>query len=225
MDEVEKLTRESIEHTEQSQYYEQFRPAPISTSDILSAFKTPEVIAGLKEKRDSLIKQLNEKDMFLASRYEEIRRSGDKDSDVRIAAVEVFHEFSIKRFYPPSVCKKVQRYREPTAEDLEEELRSINRWIEELESSSSSKMSLEAIKDRIDISELASKYIKVNFSNSQKHHACCPFHEERSPSFVLYDDTNSFYCFGCQASGDIIDLLMKLEGVKFKEAVSILEKI
>lgn len=47
----------------------------------------------------------------------------------------------------------------------------------------------------------------------------CPFHEERTPSFVIYDN-NSFHCFGCQTHGNnAIDFLMKLENIEFKEAI------
>lgn len=47
----------------------------------------------------------------------------------------------------------------------------------------------------------------------------CPFHEERTSSFVIYDN-NSFHCFGCQAHGNnALDFVMKLENLSFKEAV------
>lgn len=47
----------------------------------------------------------------------------------------------------------------------------------------------------------------------------CPFHEERTSSFVIYEN-NSFHCFGCQAhGGNSIDYLMKIENLSFKEAV------
>ncbi|MCL4230910.1 MAG: toprim domain-containing protein [Dehalococcoidia bacterium] len=49
--------------------------------------------------------------------------------------------------------------------------------------------------------------------------ARCPFHEEQHPSLVVYPDTRSFYCFGCRASGDVIDFVRRMEKVDFKEAV------
>lgn len=49
--------------------------------------------------------------------------------------------------------------------------------------------------------------------------AFCPFHSETRPSFKVYTHDNSFYCFSCKEHGDVIDLVMKLKGLKFKEAV------
>jgi len=49
--------------------------------------------------------------------------------------------------------------------------------------------------------------------------ACCPFHEERTPSFHVVPDKGFFHCFGCHASGDAIGFLQKFDGVEFMEAV------
>lgn len=49
--------------------------------------------------------------------------------------------------------------------------------------------------------------------------ALCPFHVEKTPSFTLYPDRNRFYCYGCQASGSVIDLYMALTEKGFKETV------
>lgn len=54
---------------------------------------------------------------------------------------------------------------------------------------------------------------------------CCPFHGEDTPSCALYEDTNSFFCFACKEAGDYITLVMKMAGVDFKEALSIIERI
>lgn len=53
--------------------------------------------------------------------------------------------------------------------------------------------------------------------------ALCPFHNEKTPSFYLYPETNKFYCFGCQEKGDILTLTMHLYGINFKEAVQMLQ--
>src|SRR5690606_9918446 len=47
----------------------------------------------------------------------------------------------------------------------------------------------------------------------------CPFHEDRSPSLSIYRETQSFHCFGCGASGDVIDFVRRTGGLGFREAV------
>lgn len=54
--------------------------------------------------------------------------------------------------------------------------------------------------------------------SSDRHYYCCPLHNEKTPSFVVYAKSNRFYCFGCHQGGSVIDLYMKLHGVEFKEA-------
>ena len=50
----------------------------------------------------------------------------------------------------------------------------------------------------------------------------CPFHQENTPSFHVYSDTQSYYCFGCHESGDIFTYIMKTEGLSFPEALGVL---
>jgi DNA primase len=47
----------------------------------------------------------------------------------------------------------------------------------------------------------------------------CPFHPDEHPSLVVYPETRSFYCFGCGATGDVIDFIRKADGLSFKEAL------
>lgn len=54
---------------------------------------------------------------------------------------------------------------------------------------------------------------------------CCPLHNEDTPSFVWYVDSNTFHCFGCGAGSDVIDLFMGLYKVDFKEAIKELGKL
>lgn len=50
----------------------------------------------------------------------------------------------------------------------------------------------------------------------------CPFHQEKSPSFTLYQNNTRFHCFGCQATGDTIDFVMKINNLKLPEAVKLI---
>ena len=52
----------------------------------------------------------------------------------------------------------------------------------------------------------------------------CPFHEERNPSFALYPQTESYFCFACGKAGDAFSLIMQLEKVDFKDALEIAKK-
>ena len=57
-----------------------------------------------------------------------------------------------------------------------------------------------------------------------KYRSRCPFHEEKSASFYLYPETNTYYCFGCQIHGDVIDFAMRLHDLTFRGAISLLRE-
>lgn len=61
-----------------------------------------------------------------------------------------------------------------------------------------------ALKERVDIVEYIGRFTQLR-RDGTRFKAICPFHAEKSPSFVIYPNTRSFYCFGCTASGDVID--------------------
>ena len=50
----------------------------------------------------------------------------------------------------------------------------------------------------------------------------CPFHSEKTPSSTIYNDTQSFYCFGCGAGGDVISFIKRIENLSYIEAVRFL---
>ena len=52
--------------------------------------------------------------------------------------------------------------------------------------------------------------------------ACCPFHEEKTPSFTVTPTKNLFHCFGCGAGGDALEFLKRFDGVSFPKAVQLL---
>ena len=59
----------------------------------------------------------------------------------------------------------------------------------------------------------------------RKGYACCPFHAEKSPSLKIYDKTNSFHCFGCGASGDVINFFAALNHTNFKTTIAEIQRI
>ena len=78
---------------------------------------------------------------------------------------------------------------------------------------------VEQIKDRLDIVEFIRQYVPGLKRAGKTYKACCPFHHEKTPSFTCSSEKGLFYCFGCQAGGDIFAFLMKMENLSFKEAV------
>lgn len=84
-----------------------------------------------------------------------------------------------------------------------------------------SKNSLEILKDKIDLVDIISSYIKLTRSGSH-YKALCPFHSEKSPSFSISLGDKHYHCFGCGAHGDAISFLMEYSKLSFKEALSFL---
>ncbi len=78
---------------------------------------------------------------------------------------------------------------------------------------------VEQIKDRLDIVEFIRQYVPNLKRAGKTYKACCPFHHEKTPSFTCSSEKGLFYCFGCQAGGDIFAFLMKIENLSFNEAL------
>jgi len=79
------------------------------------------------------------------------------------------------------------------------------------------------IQDRCDIVELVSSYIPLK-KTGRNFKAACPFHNEKTPSFVVSPEKQIYHCFGCGEGGNVLNFLMKYERMDFKEAISILAK-
>jgi len=82
---------------------------------------------------------------------------------------------------------------------------------------------LEQLRSKCDIVDVASKYMTLN-RRGLNYWACCPFHNEKTPSLSIKQDGQFFKCFGCGESGNVITLVMKLDNVDFITAVEILCK-
>lgn len=80
---------------------------------------------------------------------------------------------------------------------------------------------LQELKSRCDISDVVSGYVNLK-RRGRNLVGLCPFHSEKTPSFNLYPENGSFYCFGCGVGGDVITFVMKIENLDYIEAVKFL---
>ncbi len=82
---------------------------------------------------------------------------------------------------------------------------------------------IEDIRYRCDIESVISAYVTLKRAGSNLK-GLCPFHSEKTPSFTVYPGTQSFYCFGCGAGGDVINFVMRTENLDYVSAVETLAK-
>ena len=80
---------------------------------------------------------------------------------------------------------------------------------------------IDELHEKVDIVSTINRYVKLK-KRGRNYVGLCPFHEEKTPSFVVSPEKQIFHCFGCGASGDVIKFLMKIDGMDFKEAITIL---
>ena len=77
------------------------------------------------------------------------------------------------------------------------------------------------IKEKVDVADFIRQYVQLTPAGKNLR-GLCPFHKEKSPSFVVSPDRQIWHCFGCGAGGDIFGFLMKFENIEFIEAMKIL---
>src|SRR3972149_10239177 len=80
---------------------------------------------------------------------------------------------------------------------------------------------IEEIKRRIDIVDLISSYLTLKKAGTD-YKALCPFHQEKTASFMVSPEKQIFKCFGCGAGGSIFDFVMQMEHLEFREALEML---
>ena len=80
---------------------------------------------------------------------------------------------------------------------------------------------LDDLLDRVDIVEVVDRRVKLK-KTGKNYSACCPFHDEKTPSFTVNPDKQFYYCFGCGAGGNALGFLMDYENLDFPRAVETL---
>jgi len=80
---------------------------------------------------------------------------------------------------------------------------------------------IERLRSEINIASIISDYVPLK-KKGKNYWGCCPFHQEKTPSFTVTPDKGFFYCFGCQTGGNVFNFLMKIENISFFDAVKLL---
>jgi DNA primase len=82
--------------------------------------------------------------------------------------------------------------------------------------------SRDRVRDAVDFIELVSARTDLRRAGPSAYEGLCPFHDERTPSFGINPASKVYYCFGCEAKGDVFTFVQETEGVDFKEALELL---
>jgi DNA primase len=77
---------------------------------------------------------------------------------------------------------------------------------------------IQQIKDKIDVADLIGEYIQLKPAGANKK-GLCPFHNEKTPSFMVSSERQNWHCFGCGKGGDIFSFIQEMEGMEFVEAL------
>ncbi len=80
----------------------------------------------------------------------------------------------------------------------------------------------ERIKERLNLADIVGEVVTLKPAGRGQLKGLCPFHDEKTPSFHVHQDRGFYYCFGCQAKGDIFDFVMNTRSVSFAEALKLL---
>lgn len=81
---------------------------------------------------------------------------------------------------------------------------------------------IQDLQDRLVLSEIIGKRVKITRAGRDEFKACCPFHTEKTPSFTLNNQKGFYHCFGCGAHGDAIKFVQEHDNLSFREAVELL---
>jgi DNA primase len=86
------------------------------------------------------------------------------------------------------------------------------------------RQSRDSVRDAVDFVELVGARTELRRAGPARYEGLCPFHDERTPSFGIDPAQKVYYCFGCQASGDVFTFVQETEGVDFRGALELLSE-
>ena len=84
-----------------------------------------------------------------------------------------------------------------------------------------SRIDMEAVRNANPLPAIVGAQLKLQRAGNEWK-GCCPFHADRSASFTIFKGGHRFYCFGCGASGDVLDYVSRIYGLNFIEAAQFL---
>ncbi|MDC7244032.1 MAG: DNA primase [Sphaerochaetaceae bacterium] len=82
-----------------------------------------------------------------------------------------------------------------------------------------SQQTIDNIKNKVSLSQYISRYADVKHKRGSDYVCCCPFHDEKTPSFYIHDDKQYFHCFGCGVSGDVFKFVSLYDHLSWYEAI------
>ena len=80
---------------------------------------------------------------------------------------------------------------------------------------------LEELRSRVSLEEVVSEYVPLK-QKGRRFWGCCPFHNEKTPSFAVDSEAQLYYCFGCHKGGTVVNFVMDMERMDFMDAVRLL---
>ena len=140
-----------------------------------------------------------------------IHPTGKEYSHYEVSPIEI-------KKYPVSILEDIENaWKRYHNLDKIEEKRKI------VKESTTRGRDLEEFKKKVGM-KLIEKYVEPKRRYSNYWQGLCPFHDDHDPSFTVYEDTNSWYCFGCQKYGDIINFIQEIEHLDFISAIKKIEE-
>lgn len=142
-----------------------------------------------------------------------------------IKSIPTKYQLQCARGYEQELTLRIAR--SESNDSLYEEYKKTIRRIELLEDPQKHKTSIdiEEVK-KVPIIEVIKSYnIRVEQEYNHRAKCKCPFHNERTASLVIYTNTNSFYCFGCNTGGSNIDFVRLLDNISVGDAIKKLSKL